>query len=82
MHSQVLSVSTVPGVGTTLVAVVSRVQTSGTVEDARSTGVQRDIVAVLVSIDAFDDVDLPNRVLCKVVRPATWVSSLDLVFSW
>jgi hypothetical protein len=82
MHSLVLSVGTVSGIGTALVAVVSRVKTSGTVEDARSAGVQRDIVAVLVSIDAFDDVDLPNRVFRKVVRPATWVSSLDLVLSW
>jgi hypothetical protein len=82
MHSRVLSVGTVPGVGTTLVAVVSGVKTSGTVEDTCSAGVQRDIVAVLISIDAFDDVDLPNRVLRKVVRPATWVSSLDLVLSW
>lgn len=71
IHSQVLSVGTVPGIGTALVAVVSRVKTSGTVKDAGAAGVQRDIVAVLVSIDTFDDVDLSNRVLCKVVRPAT-----------
>ena len=71
MHLQVLSVGTVSGIGTTLVAVVSGVKTSGTVEDARSAGVQGDIVAVLVSIDALNDVDFANRVLRKVIRPAT-----------
>ena len=76
MHLQVLSIGTVPGVGTTLVAVVSGIKTSGTVEDARSAGMQRDIVTVLVSIDTFDDIDFANRVLRKVVRPATRVSFL------
>ena len=71
MHLQVLSIGTVSGVGTTLIAVVSRVKTSGTVKDTRSAGVQRDIVAILIGVDAFDDIDLPNRVFCKVVRPAT-----------
>lgn len=37
---------------------------------------QRDIVAVLVGVDTLDDINLTNRILVKVVRPAKNVRNL------
>jgi hypothetical protein len=79
MHSLVRSVRAVSSIRAAFVTVVSRISTSRPVEDARSTGVQRNIVAILIAIDALDNIDLTNRVLIKIIRPAIKVSKLFFI---
>jgi hypothetical protein len=63
---QVCAILTLLRLGSTVVAVGSLVEATNLGELAGTTGVQGDHVLALV-VDSFDDVDLANRVLVKVV---------------
>jgi hypothetical protein len=66
---QVGSILTLLRLGPTVVAVRSLVESTNLGELASTTGVQGDHVLALV-VDSFDDVDLADRVLVKVIGPA------------
>lgn len=66
---QVGAILTLLRLGSTVVTVGSLIEATDLGELASTTGVQGDYVLALV-VDSFDDVDLANRVLVKVVRPA------------
>lgn len=66
---QVGAILTLLRLGSTIVAVGSLVEATNLGELASTTGVQGDHVLALV-VDSFDNVDLADGVLVKVVRPA------------
>lgn len=47
------------------------------VEDTCSASMERHNIGLLVGVNALNDVDLANRILLKVVRPATKVNRVS-----